>query len=82
MVVPSSNTATVFVVPNNVLAPPIVYLYNLTDISQFAEALDNTCNVNDQLPEGNDVSLGTPLSVANVASTPDAPEARVILVVV
>jgi hypothetical protein len=40
------------------------------------------CIVNDQLPAVNVVSLGTPLSVANVAITPDTPPPRIIFAVV
>lgn len=40
------------------------------------------CNVKDQLPAVNVVSLGTPLSVANVAIAPDAPAPRIIFAVV
>jgi hypothetical protein len=80
--VPSTNTCTSLLVPNNVLTAPVVYLYSFTTIFQFALLLDKTCNVNDQLPAGNDVTLGTPLSVANVVKIPLAPEASVMLVVV
>jgi len=37
--------------------------------------------VNDQLPAGNDVTPGTPLSVANVVIAPDAPDPNVRVVV-
>jgi hypothetical protein len=38
--------------------------------------------VNDQLPAVVAISLGTPLSVANVAIAPDAPAPRIIFALV
>jgi hypothetical protein len=49
---------------------------------QFALALDKKCKVKLQLPAGKLVSLGTPLSVANVVIIPLEPDASVMLVVV
>jgi hypothetical protein len=79
--VPSIVVTTLFVVPNNVETPPIVYLYKRTSTSQVELTLDKKCNVQAQLPASNIVAPGTPLSVANVAIIPPAEAPNVILVV-
>jgi hypothetical protein len=79
--VPSIVVTTLFVVPNNVETPPIVYLYKRTSTSHVELALDKKCNVQAQLPASNIVAPGTPLSVAKVAIVPPTEAANVILVV-
>jgi len=80
-IVPSIVVTTLFVVPNNVETPPIVYLYKRTSKSHVELALDKKCNVQAQLPPFNEVMFGTPLSVAKVATVPLAEAPNVILVV-
>ena len=76
--VPLIVETTLFVVPNNVETPPIVYLYKRTSTSHVELALDKKCNVQAQLPACNVVTPGTPLSVAKVATVPLAEAANVI----
>jgi hypothetical protein len=79
--VPLIVVTTLFVVPNNVETPPIVYLYKRTSTSHVELALDKKCNVQAQLPASNTVAPGIPLSVANVATMPAAEAPNVILAV-
>lgn len=72
---------TLFVVPNNVETPPILYLYKFTSISQVELALDKKCSVQAQLPASNIVAFGIPLSVANVSTIPVTEAPNVIDVV-
>lgn len=72
---------TLFVFPNIVETPPVVYLYKCTSISHVESALDKKCSVQAQLPASNTVAPGTPLSVANVAIVPLAEAPNVIAVV-
>jgi hypothetical protein len=68
-------------VPINVDTAPVVYLYNETTIFQFDEAPAKKCMINAKLPAGIVVTPGTPLSVANAAICPLAPDPRDSVVV-
>ena len=58
------DSVSMFVVPNKVDTPPIVYLYNSTSTATFLFVLIEKCVTKAQRPEGIFVIFGTPLSVA------------------